>query len=223
MRYKTVIFDLDGTLVDSSVGIIKGVNDALNKMGHSAASPCQIQSYIGPPIVDALISKHGLERERRTEFNILFREIYNDKYLADTLLYPGIYNLLSNLSKECFIGVATNKRKDSANMILKNLEIYEYIDIVEGMDSDMMSNKGDMIEKCITLSGVEKKDVVVIGDTSHDESAAKACGVDFIGVTFGFGFKKETDVCYGSVVSDILSLQKLLFNKKYDPLIIVDQ
>jgi haloacid dehalogenase superfamily, subfamily IA, variant 1 with third motif having Dx(3-4)D or Dx(3-4)E len=208
--YRTVIFDLDGTLVDSSDGIIRATEEALDILKYPAMSHAEIRSYIGPPIGNSIIERNGLGADDLEEFNRVFRDIYKNKYLMNATVYPGIMELLSDLNDR-FIGIATNKRIDYTLVLLENIRISEYCDVVEGLDMKGTLKKKDLIEKCAEASGENRERIVMIGDTASDMNAAKEYGIDFIGVTYGFGFKCADDVTYGHAAENVQSLRDMLF------------
>ena len=210
MKYRAVIFDLDGTLVDSSDGIIRATEEAIDILKYPEMSPAEIRSYIGPPIGNSIIERNGLGADDLKEFNKIFRSIYKNKYLMNTTVYPGIMELLSDLNDR-FVGIATNKRIDYTMVLLDNLEMSAYCDIVEGLDMDGTLSKKDLIEKCVESSGESRENIVMVGDTTSDMNAAKECGIDFIGVTYGFGFKCSNDIKYGRTAESVQSLRGMLF------------
>ena len=210
MKYRTVIFDLDGTLVDSSDGIIRATEETLDILGYPAMSHAEIRSYIGPPIGNSIIERNGLGADALKEFNKVFRDIYKNKYLMNATVYHGIMGLLSDLSDR-FVGVATNKRIDYTMILLEKIGISAYCDIIEGLDMDGTLKKRDLIERCAEASGDSRDRIVMIGDTRSDMDAAKECGIDFIGVTYGFGFKCAEDIEYGYAAENVQSLRDMLF------------
>ena len=212
MRYRTVIFDLDGTLVDSSEGIVRGTEETLGILGWPSMSRDEIRSYIGPPIGRAVSERNGYGKEGTAKFNAVFRDLYKDKYIMDVSVYPGMIDLLSDLSREAFVAVATNKRDDLAKILLDGIGMAGFCNTVQGADFDGTLSKKDLIEKCMDVSKADKGNTVMIGDTVSDSDAAEECGIDFIGVTFGFGFKCGNDVRRGRATNSVRSLRELLFD-----------
>jgi len=210
-RYDAVIFDLDGTLIDSSEGIVHAAEETIDLLGYPKMSREELISYIGPPIGNSIIERNGFDEKELKRFNSLFREIYKNKYLTEAEIYPGIVELLRDLEPLSFIGVTTHKRIDYTLILLDHLGISCFCDEIQGLDMEGRLKKKDLIENCIRASGTKGRGrVVVVGDTESDVSAAKECRTDFIGVTFGFGFKDSTDVGYGRAANDVQSLKSLL-------------
>lgn len=210
-RYDAVIFDLDGTLIDSSEGIANAAEEAMRELEYPEMPRDELISYIGPPIGNSIISRNGFDENELKRFNSVFRELYKNKYLMEARIYPGIPGLLRDLRRSAFIGIATNKRIDYTEILLKSMGLSQFCDEIQALDMDGKLKKGDLIENCIKASGIEeRKRIVTVGDTKMDESAAKECGTDFIGVTYGFGLKNEKDVTYGCAADSVQSLRDML-------------
>ena len=192
--YKTVLFDLDGTLVDSSEGIVNAAKEALSRLGMNPPSDDEIKSCIGPPLGETLESIMGWSESEKKEFYDIFRPVYKDKYVFQCELYPGIEQLLKELKeKGILVGIATNKRKDSTESLLQYLEIDYLFDTVIAQDQQTIRNKKDMILDALKSLQSGKENAVMIGDSIGDLNAAKDAGVRFIGVHYGFGFKEEVE------------------------------
>ena len=209
--YEAVIFDLDGTLIDSSEGIILAVEEAVGILGYPRMEREEIRSYIGPPVGEAIIKRNGLGNDDLIRFNSVFRDIYKNRYLMRAEIYPGVMEMLSDLKDIMRVGIATNKREDYTKILLDGMGISPFCDAVEGLDLEGKLKKKDIVERCINALGVaDRKKIAVVGDTVTDARAAMECGTDFIGVTFGFGFRNERDVPFGKAVSDVPGIRRAL-------------
>lgn len=193
MKYRLAIFDLDGTLMDTSSGILMAVKDTIKEHGMPELSEEQIRTFIGPPIQWSFEAQYGISKEEAQRMADTFRALYSTKHLLGAVPYPGIYDLLKALNdRDVKSAIATYKREDYALRLLKHYHFDDYTDIMYGGDNDGILKKRDIIQKCIDTAGVKDlKEVVMVGDTLHDSNGAKELGVDFIGVSYGFGFHGE--------------------------------
>ncbi len=192
-RYDLAIFDLDGTLLDTTRGLLAAQKYTIRQMGFPMLDDELLKGFIGPPVQDAFAKAYGLEGPILQEIAGIFRDYYSTQTLFDADAYDGIYDLLAALEKRGIkCAVATYKREDYALKLLKHFGFDKHTDIMFGGDHENKLKKKDIIEKCINVAGVtDKSRVVMIGDTVSDALGAELVGVDFLGVTYGFGFKTD--------------------------------
>lgn len=190
---KAVLFDLDGTLLDTSEGIMDSVRYTIAQLGYEPLPVETILKFVGPPIQNSLITHLGMTAEEAQKGANIFRDYYKSYALFKACLYPGIMDLLISLkSKGIKIGVATYKREDYAIDLLKHFGIADYCDVMHGADNENKLTKADIVEMCILEMGEDKSNVVLVGDTDHDAKGAQDAGVGFIAVTWGFGYNIVT-------------------------------
>ena len=194
-KYKLVIFDLDGTLMDTSEGILSAVKYTIDKAGMSELTEEQMKSFIGPPIQKSFANIYGVDEVRANELASIFRERYSNVELFGAQPYDGIFELLEELAKrQIKTAVATYKREDYALRLLKKFHFDDYMSIMYGSDMEGRLSKSDIIRKCIEEANVSFDETAMIGDTRNDEIGAHDLEIDFIGVTYGFGFKCKNDM-----------------------------
>ena len=194
-KYKLIVFDLDGTLLDTTEGILKSVKETLLHYNLREIDDDIIQSFIGPPIQDSLETHYGLKGVKLLEATNYFRTIYSEENLLYAKAYNGIYDLFQYMKENGFISsVATYKREDYAICLLKSFHFDHYSDILFGADNLNILKKNDIIRKCIEKANINNySEVLMVGDTLHDFKGAEQIGVDFLAVTYGFGFKSKED------------------------------
>lgn len=195
-KYEIAVFDVDGTLLDTTEGVLASVRYTIDKMGFAPLSEEQLLTFIGPPIQDSFAQAYHLEGEILQTIATCFRNRYKDFELFKAVPYDGIYELLDSLSEKGIkLAVATYKRQDYAEAILKHFGFDRYTDILYGADHENKLKKVDIIKKCMDDLGVHDYGrAVMVGDSSHDATGARKIGMDFIGVTYGFDFKSSSDV-----------------------------
>lgn len=212
MKYKLVIWDVDGTMLDTSEGLLASAEYMINQMGYKIPSEEILYSFIGPRIQDSLSRVYGLEGKELNQAAAIFRDHYKH---GDVLLakpYDGIYDVLNALKKqEIHIAVATNKRQDFVDALMKKYNFLPYVEVVCGTDIAGKLKKVDLIHKCMhNFPKYRPDEVVMIGDSDYDAIAAVEAGISFIGVTYGFGFKNEYDIKKYESVACVENLRELL-------------
>lgn len=209
MRYKCVIWDVDGTLLNTSEGVVSAVNDTLTEVNLPVLTPMQEDILMGTPkIQDAFINLCKCIPEKALILANKYREIYKNKFLLKANVYRGIQDILAMLAQQGIIqAIVTNKREDYAVKICQYFNFQTYCSPILGSDGTPQSEKSQKIIKCLNLLNItDKKQVVMIGDTIGDKTAAEQVGIDFIGVNYGFGFKNIKG--YANSPSEVLDLLK---------------
>ena len=198
-QIKAILFDLDGTLLDTSAGIRHSVRYAMSQLHLPQPSDDQIGEFIGPPIQESLMKYAGITAEEAQKGANIFREFYKNEALFEASLYEGILSILEQLRQHGIkIGVATYKREDYAIEILKHFDIVPYCDVIHGADNENRLSKADIIQLCCDELREDKAHILLVGDTEHDAKGAALSGVRFCAVTWGFGYRKKDvpeDIC----------------------------
>lgn len=216
MKNDAILFDLDGTLVDTSDGIIKSVKYTLKKMSLSPLSDQQLYSFIGPPFKERLTEIYQLSDKDADRAMKIFRENYGQNNLYRAHVYKGVQELLLSLKMQGYkLGVATYKRTDQAKLLLREKNLYAFFDTICGSNSSATFRKSDIIKKACLDLRIDERNTLLVGDSKSDAIAAMDTGVQFIGVIYGFGFKKIDEVkqyTHIGIASDIKMVQSIILN-----------
>jgi phosphoglycolate phosphatase len=213
MRYKNLIFDLDGTLTDPKNGITGSVSHALSRLGIIENDPARLLPYIGPPLARSFKDLHGLNEEQVEKAVRFYRERFSTVGLYENEVYEGIGELLGLLSELGYVLVlATSKLEHFAEKILDHFHLAEYFCFVAGSTLDgTRSEKGDVIRYALHANGYVPAQTLMIGDTKYDIEGARENGIDSVAVGYGYGDWRETLQSGPThVCSTIVELKELL-------------
>lgn len=191
-----IIFDLDGTLIDSSHDIAWSANMTLKSMGYEKLDMEVIKESIGwgvKSLLEKLMPNEApdvIEAARKR-----FLEFYGGHLVVDTYVYPGVMETLLYLSgKGKRLSVITNKPVGLANSILEELGMSRFFSLVLGGDS--LPNRKphpEPLEKAMSALGVDGASSVIVGDSPIDCEAGKRAGIGTVGVTYGFRGQDELE------------------------------
>ena len=192
MNKKLILFDYDGTIVDSARMIVKGAIEAFRMCGLPDPDPNKVRENIGKPLATALnvYAPKGYEVNPEMISNA-YRKWYAEQGrlgLQDEPLYPGMYELIHDLknNKEFNIGVATNKSRIALNNGLKKHNLNEVFDITLTMEEAKPKPDPDMAIQAMSKLNIEKKSTVIVGDTINDIGLGVNAGINSIGVAWGY-------------------------------------
>ena len=210
MKYKNYLFDLDGTLTDPGVGIKNSIRYALQRFGLPQLEDSVLDKFIGPPLLDSFAKYCGASPEEAKTLLVLYREYFSDRGIFENEVYEGVRETLAALkiagAKVC---LATSKPELFAEKILQHFGLSEYFDFVGGSTMDeTRTKKSDVIAYVLENAGIEAKDSVMVGDRKYDVEGGTACGLDTVGVTFGYGSREELDAatCIVDSFAEILDI-----------------
>lgn len=203
--YQTILFDLDGTLTDSGLGITKAVQYALGQMGYDVPPRESLFSFIGPPLHKSFQKYYGMDEETSVEAVRQFRVYYNQMGgILENEVYDGIRELLAalkNAGKRLMI--ATSKPEPAAKLVMHHFGLDEYVpEIIGGRDDDSRNTKGKVIAYALREFGVAPAAAIMVGDREHDVQGAAENGIPCIGITWGYGDRAELEGAGAKVVFD---------------------
>ncbi|MBS5397889.1 MAG: HAD hydrolase-like protein [Lachnospiraceae bacterium] len=194
MKYKLVIFDFDGTIADTAEGILDSHRYTLAAMERNVPSENVLRGVIGAALLEIYKKQFGFSENQAKRAVNIYRERYAESGIHKACLYPGIKDTLSELKRQRYkIGIATLKAERFASYMLNKMGIFEYFDVICGMDDSDEYTKARLLRKCCALCGVDECEAVLVGDSDSDLNGSIEAKVDFIGVTYGFGFNPDSD------------------------------
>jgi phosphoglycolate phosphatase len=185
-----VLFDLDGVVVDSRIPFFRGINFALTAQGLPPRPDHELHQYLGPPVhqvFEELVGDRSLVQTCVDAYRARYRELG----AGETTVFPGVRELLENLSEQFPLVIATSKARTIAEPLLESLGLRRFFDAVIGPELDTVN------ESKATTIGRAKQEFspnaqpVMVGDRKYDIAAAHAHGIYAIGVLWGFGSEDE--------------------------------
>lgn len=192
--YDIFLFDLDGTIVDSSVGITDSVMYALKRYGIVEADRTKLYSFIGPPLTESFGKYYGFSPEKAGEAVEAYREYYQEKGIYDIEVYGGFEDTIKKLRETGKrLIVATSKPEAFARKVLDYCGLAQYFEYIAGAEMDeSRGTKAAVIAYALASCRIEDTSkTVMVGDREHDVIGAKKNGLDCVGVLYGFGSQEE--------------------------------
>ncbi|MCR5737350.1 MAG: HAD hydrolase-like protein [Eubacterium sp.] len=195
-RFQTIIFDLDGTIIDSAQGILNSAMYALHKMGIEDVERDSLYSFIGPPLRDSFRTFFKMNDEDSKKAVDYYREYYREKGVLEVSIYDGIAEVLKTLKqqgKQVMMG--TSKPEIFARRIADHLDIAQYFDVIAG--GDLEGKRDDKVS--VLNYGLEQlgnpgsEEILMVGDRKFDVLGAAKLGIDTLGVLYGFGEQEELE------------------------------
>ncbi|GAB3604889.1 HAD family hydrolase [Conyzicola nivalis] len=194
--YSCILFDLDGTIVDSAPGITATLAYMFEQLGKPIPTPSELLRYVGPPLLDSFRDLAGFSPEESARALGIYREKYLNVGAYDATQYPGVGLVLKAVHESPLpMSLATSKPETPATLILEHFNLARYFDIITGAsDDEVRSAKKDVVaEALIRLEamGADISRPVLVGDREHDVHGAAANDVPTIFVEWGYGSVAE--------------------------------
>ncbi len=192
-RIDNLLFDLDGTLTDPKEGIVNSVLYALEKLGIKENSIDELDTFIGPPLRESFANRYCLPNNLADKAMIYYREHYSAKGLFENKIYPGAKDLLESLCSHHYkLFIATSKPTVYAIEVLRHFKIDSYFNEITGSNLDnTRTDKTEIISHIVSAFALQANNSIMISDRKHDMVGAKNNSMKTIGVTYGYGSRKE--------------------------------
>lgn len=212
MKYKGVVFDFDGTIVDSEMGIANAFKTALKSKGIEEDVQV-IKKLIGPPLSRTIITKYHLSEDDGAEAMEIHRKYYKEHGIYESKLFNNVANMLDTLkSMGIVMMIATNKPE---NLTLPQIEHFNigcyFHEIIGNNDTQTRGSKADFIALATKDLHLDKSEILMVGDRYNDIEAGKEASLDTVGVTYGYGSLdeiKDTNPTY--IVDDPMDIVEIV-------------
>jgi phosphoglycolate phosphatase len=182
LRPRAIVFDLDGTLVDSLPDIVGAFQDAFAEKGLEAPPAAAVRSRVGLPL-EAMYADFA-PLERVASLAEAYRRLYPQRFTRTSRPFPGVPEVLAELRAHGFrLAVATTKRTDMATRFLAAMGLTDALDHVQGTDGFPHKPAPDVVLRA--LAALDADGTWMVGDTTHDVGAGKAAGLATYAVTWG--------------------------------------
>lgn len=194
-EYRAVLFDLDGTLMDTAEGILEATRYTLAHY-HREIPPREVLfRFIGPPVQEGFARYLSLGEKEAAAYADTFREYYRINSLLKSAPYEGVGETLDALrAMGLRLAVATYKREDYAKELLAHFDLARRFAVIRGADAAGRLDKTQIIGNCLDALDVDPRAALMVGDSVQDARGAAEAEVDFLGVLYGYGFRSAREV-----------------------------
>lgn len=194
--FSCILFDLDGTIVDSAPGITATLAYTFKHLGLPIPSPAELVAYVGPPILDSFRDLAGFTPEQSADALHIYRAEYLSTGVYNATVYPGIIEVLEAIHASGIpLSLATSKPEFPAKLILEHFKLLAFFDVITGAsDDEVRSAKADVVEEALgrlVAFGADISRPVLVGDRHHDVLGAAEHDVPTIFVRWGYGSPAE--------------------------------
>ncbi len=190
MRPRAILFDFDGTLVDSARSILAGLGRALEREGVTPVVPL-VPSLIGPPLPRTLATLTGSNEPALIErLAAAFRTYYDTQGYRETEVYAGVGDMLESLAREGLaLFIVTNKRIKPTRLIIDHLGWNAHFRGLHALDAlePPASNKTALVDEVLRRESLTSAYTWMVGDSAEDRQAAVGNGLEFLAATWGYG------------------------------------
>lgn len=193
-RLQLIVFDLDGTLVDSSIPMGDAFNYTIEQLGFEKYNKDETDLLIGTPLSEVFMNVLG-KTERDSEIDDcinICRNKYKEICCDNSKLYDGVAELILKLAGVYTISLATTKNTEISKLTLKHFKILDYFSLVIGSDQVTEAKPSpEIINKTLAELNVERTNAMIVGDSMFDLNAGRAAGISTCIVTYGFADTEE--------------------------------
>lgn len=212
MKYNALLFDFDGTLTESGLGITRSVACAFEQLKLPVPSQEELETFIGPPLATSFMKYAPLSEEEALNAAELFRVRYRAQGWKENRVYAGIAPLLKALKQQgVYLAIASAKPEVFVHQIADHFGIEKYFDRIVGITFEHTnSDKSELIAAALP-ENADRSRIAMIGDRLYDMEAGKKQGLTAIGAGYGYGSREELEASGADIVCDsVADLHALL-------------
>ncbi|MDA7814220.1 HAD-IA family hydrolase [Candidatus Pelagibacter sp.] len=218
----TILFDLDGTLVDTAPDLMRAHNHVMTKFGYPTKSTDEIRNLVGKG-AGALIGR-SIWGQAKKEFHSVndlkikdqmskeFVDYYGKNIISESTLINGVKEFLKWCKeKNISMAVCTNKQEHLSNDLLKKIGIYDFFEYVAGSDTfDYCKPDPRHLTSVVEILDGDVKKTIMIGDSETDANAAKAAEIPVILLENGYTEKNTTEIYHNHLIKDFIGIEKII-------------
>jgi len=218
----TILFDLDGTLVDTAPDLMNAHNHVMNKFGYPTKSTEEIRNLVGGG-AGAMIGR-SIWGQAKKEFGKVqdekikkemvkeFVDYYGKNIVNESKLIDGAKDfLIWSKEKNISMAVCTNKQEHLAIDLLKKIGIYDFFEYVAGHNTfDYCKPDPRHLTSVVEILGGDLKKTLMVGDSETDANAAKAAGIPVILLEDGYTEKNTTEIYHNHLIKDFIGIEKIV-------------
>ena len=211
----TILFDLDGTLVDTAPDLMAAHNHVMKKYGKTEKKLSDIKTLAsrGAWVMMQRSFKEEIKDEKTKKMMVdEFINFYSKNINKESKPIKGIFEFLNwAKSKNISMGVCTNKREHLAVDLLKKIDMYKYFEYVAGADT-FDSNKPDPkhLTNVVEIIGGNLKKTIMVGDSEVDANSAQNANLPFVLVKDGYTEKSENEIKHDELINDFVGFEKII-------------
>lgn len=213
---KTIIlFDLDGTLIDSTDAILHSFKSAFffNNLNYNEEN---IKSLIGYTLDDIFL-KSGVNHKDIQKYIDIYRQEYRKIFLEQTTLLPRTLQALKLAKTFAILGIVTTKNSKSSKILLKHLGIYDFFKVIIGReDVNFPKPHAEPILKALSMINTNANEIFMIGDTKLDVLAAKNANIKAIALSCGYESEESLKKYSDTIKKDVYEAVKFIYNLNYN-------
>ena len=212
----TILFDLDGTLVDTAPDLIIAHNHVMKKFGYPTKTIDELKNAVGKGAKAMMAKAHGewkwFDEKIKNQMSDDFLSFFGKNILNKSKLINGIKDFLNWCKKENIsMAVCTNKTEHLAVDLLKKIGIYEYFEYVAGYNTfEYCKPDPRHLTSVVEILDGDVKKTIMIGDSETDANAAKGADIPMILLKYGYTEKRSDEIYHNHLINDFIGIEKII-------------